>query len=488
GFVVKQIMPEMSISTKDIDYRENETITVSLPADAKGVVTFYLDGAKIGTVNVTDGSASITVPGLEVDKYHVKAVYFGDRNYKSKTVYDGFVVKPIMPEMEINVEDIDYRENETVGLTLPADAKGFVNYFINGKYYKTVPVIKGDASITIPGLEAGEYTIGAYYFGDRNYKPGFVNDTFIVNQIDPECTVTVENITYHENETVTVTVPEDAKGNVTFFLNGEEITVPLDGNEASTVFSGLGAGTYSGTYTYNGDRNYKPFTGSFEFVVAQATPEVTATIENISYHEDGILIVNVNEDATGTVTVIVDDIPYEATIENGVAIVTIPGLQAGDHIAYVIYNGDQNYTNGTTEATFNVAKIDPTIKVDVVSGMHVSTIVEGDDVIVTVTLPEDATGTVKLSIDGGKTWVYADVIDGIAHYTFKGLKAGEYTLLVEYSGDNNYNGISTETTFVVEEAPIPAPAKETLPATGNPILVLLIALCAVGLESFRRKL
>ena len=165
----------------------------------------------------------------------------------------------------------------------------------------------------------------------------------------------------------------------------------------------------------------------------------------------------------------------------GFANVLYNKLGAGKYTVVASYSGND------VNDSFIIKQADPTINIDVKSNMNVSNIIEGDDVIVTVTLPKDATGTVRFSIDNGKHWVYVDIVNGTVQYTFKGLKTGKYTLLVEYSGDNNYNGASVETTFSIEELPMPV-SKETMPNTGNPIIVLLIALCAIGLESFRRKL
>ncbi|MDO5849719.1 MAG: Ig-like domain repeat protein, partial [Methanobacteriaceae archaeon] len=151
SFTVNKVNPTMNIDVDDIDYRENETITVSLPKDAEGTVTFYLNGAKIGTVKVNKGSASITVPGLEAGNYSVEAVYSGDRNYNSYNVSNGFVVKQIMPEMSISTKDISYRENETIKVSLPKDAEGTVTFYLNGTEIGTVKVNKGSASITVPG-------------------------------------------------------------------------------------------------------------------------------------------------------------------------------------------------------------------------------------------------------------------------------------------------------------------------------------------------
>lgn len=287
----------------------------------------------------------------------------------------------------------------------------------------------------------------------------------------------------------------DATGTVTVVLdNGMNQTVDVVNGTATAIFSGLGANDYIVSVIYSGDQNYTSDDVTTVFTVEQATPDVTISVDNITYGEDATVVVTVTgvdgNPVTGNVTFFFDT--EEITVEldeNGTASYTFSGLGAGTYDGNVRYNGNDNYTHVLDQFEFTVYKADPTIYVDVGPNKPVMTeIIEGDDVIVIVTLPEDATGIVGFSLDGGKTWVYADVINGTAKYVFKGLKAGEYNLLVRYFGDENYNPADVNTTFVVEALPAPESPLTTMPNTGNPLLVLLIALAGLGLGSLKRKL
>ncbi len=476
------------VNAKDITYGQKLTVSAKVDPRATGKIIFTINGVN-KTADIKYGYAIATFEGLEAGwNYKVVASYAGDDKFKPNQGEDFFNVYKANPKVTIKADDIDYRENATVTVKVPKDATGTVTFLIDGRFY-TVNVTDGVASIEGPGLEAGFYRVDAKYNGDKNYNSAFINDNFIVKQINPEFTMDIEDIDYREVADVVVSLPADAKGFVVYYLNNEfyKVVNVTDGN-ASFDISGLGAGNYTVGAWYSGDRNYKPMFISENFTVSPIDPNLKGSIESFVYGENGTLILTIDEEAFGNISVDIHGFIYEATIENGTLIIPIDSFDAGDHIAYVIfYSDNENFTGSEIEVPFTIVKADPTINVDVESNMHVDTIVEGDDVIVTVTLPEDATGQVRLSIDGGKTWVYVDVIDGVAHYTFKGLKAGEYTLIAEYLGDNNYNAVSAETTFIVEDAPV-SPLVNTMPKAGNPILVLLIALCAIGLESFRRKL
>ena len=60
----------------------------------------------------------------------------------------------------------------------------------------------------------------------------------------------------------------------------------------------------------------------------------------------------------------------------------------------------------------------------------------GDDAVITVTLPSDATGVVSISV-GGKN--YAIILkDGVGTLPVPNLAYGTYNVTVNYNGDNKY--------------------------------------------------
>ncbi len=494
-FEVYKAIPDVSANVSDIHYRENATVVVTVPSDATGIVYATVDGKNWYNATINNGKANIIIPGLTGGNYTAFVLYTGDDNYTWAFTSDEFKVIRINPDINVSVNDITYGEDATVVVTMANDATGNLTIALSNGMNKTVEIINGTANATFSGLGADYYFLKVSYPGDNNYW-GMTDVTgFNVSQADPNISVAVDNITYGNNATVVVTVPSDATGTVTVVLdNGMNQTVDVVNGTATAVFEDLGAGDYIVSVTYSGDQNYTGDDTTTVFTVEQATPDVTISVDNVTYGEDATVFVTVTgvdgNPVTGNVTFFFDT--EEITVEldeNGTASYTFSGLGAGTYDGNVRYNGNDNYTYVLDQFEFTVYKADPTIYVDVGPNKPIMTeIIEGDDVIVIVTLPEDATGIVGFSLDGGKTWVYADVINGTAKYVFKGLKAGEYNLLVRYFGDENYNPADVNTTFVVEALPAPESPLTTMPNTGNPLLVLLIALAGLGLGSLKRKL
>jgi hypothetical protein len=163
--------------------------------------------------------------------------------------------------------------------------------------------------------------------------------TFAVSKVsDANVTSEIENTTAGEPAVVKVTVPDDATGNVTITIGNITKTVPVTGGENEIIIPGVPVGEHNVTITYNGDDKYNPQTITDKLAVL---PENT-TEDDIKVNDlnNGTLIIEVPENATGTVTVVVDGENYTAVIENGKAIVDLTNATPGDHNVSVIYSGD----------------------------------------------------------------------------------------------------------------------------------------------------
>ena len=72
----------------------------------------------------------------------------------------------------------------------------------------------------------------------------------------------------------------------------------------------------------------------------------------------------------------------------------------------------------------------------------------GQNATVTVVLPDNAQGTVTVNVNGDSCTV---PISGSATLKYNNLVAGDYTVSVIYSGDDNFNGNSASSSFKVNK-------------------------------------
>ena len=252
----------------------------------------------------------------------------------------------------------------------------------------------------------------------------------------------------------------------------------------------LPVGNYTVDLTAVTDENHTSSTNTSSITVNKAPSSVIPTAEDIHVGENATIDVKVApEDATGTVNITVDGKTYtDVPVVNGTAQIIVPGLPADNYTVNVTYSGDDNYLPSQNTTSFEVKKVDPTINVDA------PTITVGEDGIITVTLPEDATGTVTIEIDGIN--YTAPVKDGKAVFNVSNLTVGIHDIKAYYSGDDKYYPANAMGT--IEVLPVDTPKNPQndkiehvntdlrLHETGNPIMVILLVLLALGSCALRR--
>ena len=151
---------------------------------------------------------------------------------------------------------------------------------------------------------------------------------------------------------------------------------------------------------------------------------VLLLLRTVVDYGNGTVVVVVPEDAVGNVTITVDGKNYTAEVVNGTAVVQLDNVTPGTHEVEVIYSGDDKYNSTVKTTDITAPKYDSPINITV------GEIVSGENGTITVTLPENATGNVTVSI-GGKQYS-GEVIDGIAVVEVGNLTAGPTTFVVEY--------------------------------------------------------
>ena len=252
---------------------------------------------------------------------------------------------------------------------------------------------------------------------------------------------------------------------------------------------GLAVGNKTVAVTYWGDDRYDANFTTGQFEVRKISSTVDADSKNIKVGKDENIKITVPDDATGRVIVTIDGVDYSGEIRNGRVTIPVSNLPAGEYTAIVTYYGDDKYLPSTTTTRFEVTKSKAP---NTASGDYIEI---GNDGTVTVNLPEDATGTVTITVDGKK--FTSKVVNGKAIFKIPGLNQGDHKVEVYYSGDDKYDANKTETDIVVDDnTPHPHGGDHgsnndegialSTYETGNPILVLLLILLTVGTTQLRR--
>ena len=445
-FKVNKVDSSIDVAVDTIDFGEDAVISVKLADDATGEVVITVNGEDYTTA-IENGVASVTVSDLKAGDYTVAVKYVGDNNYNGATGSAEFSVSKITPDMDVTVNNIVFGEDLTVNAVLPADATGEVVITVNGKDYSVV-IENGVASATVPGINAGYYTIVVKYAGDNNYNAVDVTKGVNVAKADAALNVIIDSVDYGNVFTVNAVLTgvnnAPLTGDVIVTVNGKDYTVNVVNGKGNVTGVKLAAGSYDFTAKFAGDNNYNAVSDSGKFNVNKVDSAIDVAVSDIKVGEDAVITVKLLSDATGSVTVNVNGKDYTGTVVNGIANVKVSGLKADTYDVAVKYSGDNNYNDAVATSSFTVSKVDPTMDVTV------DGIVFGEDLTVEAVLPADATGKVVIVVDG--TSYTANITDGKATQVVKDLTAGYHTVGVKYGGDDKYNDVVVDGFVIVDKA------------------------------------
>ena len=421
---------------------KNSTLTLTLPADATGIVLAKVDG-KGYYAEVENGNAVIEIPELAPGKYPVDVIYCGDDNYNNASLTTELEIPELLnPELTADVDDmiitVNINENATGKIIVTVGNNSYV------KDASEAPII-----IDVADLPAGTYDVAVEYMGDENFNNATASASVTVPEIppvepkDPNLKASVENTT------VSVSVDKDATGYVVVDVDGTSYYAEVENGNAVIEIPALRPGSYSADVTYAGDENYKNATASVSIVVPDEPvvepkdPNLKASVENTT------VSVSVDKDATGYVVVDVDGTSYYAEVENGNAVIEIPALRPGSYSADVTYAGDENYKNASTTVSITVPDEpvvepkDPNLKAAAVNNT------------ITATVDKDATGNILVDVDG--QGYYAPIKDGKAVINVIGLDEGKYNAVVSYVGDDTFKAANTTVSITVPKKEDPQP-------------------------------
>ena len=353
--------------------------------------------------------------------------------------YDGnnTVVSKEKPKMNVIAEDsIIFGENLTVKVELPKDANPSWVLMSVGEIYYYVKIDDEGVSLwNMTGLEAGIQYIKIGYRGNNKYEAVEVFHTVNVIKANPNLNVFIKDVNYGENLTIYATLNgvnnTNLTGNVIVTINNKNYSVVVINGKGNVSADKLPAGLYNFSATWAGNDNYNGTNISGGFKINKIDSTIAINVEDIKVGENATIIVNLDSDATGNVTITLDNQNYTVAINEGQTIKVIGGLKAGTYDVFVKYIGDNNYNSAQNTTKFTVLKIS-----DYNMNVTVPEFKEGVNSTVGVDLPKDAAGTVTVEIDGKK--YTANIINGTAKVNIPGLGVGDYNITTTYSGDAKY--------------------------------------------------
>ena len=324
----------------------------------------------------------------------------------------------------------------------------------------------------------GQYGYTALYTGDGTFG-GSLSQRLLVSVSVASSTTMVSSSKKTSNlgqsVTLTATVAPQYSGvptgNVDFFADGQPIgSAAMSSGQASVSISTLTQGSHTIEADYSGDANFTPSIGLFTQKVGKASSTVTlvSSLNPATYGQPVTLTANVT-DSDGTAptgTVVFSELGTiygSATLNAGVAQLTLPQLLVGKHSIIAQYSGDSS--DNPSKATFTETILGAPSTTAIASSLNPSNY--GQAVIFTATVTASVgtpDGTVTFK-NGTQALATVNLIAGQAQLSVTTLNTGARTITAIYNGGSTNAGsqnslqqivVAAPTTVVLSVSPNPA--------------------------------
>ena len=434
-----------------------------------GAVYFFLENGKVTNCNFTDNTASSRGGAV----YFLEQGNVTNCNFINNTASEGGGGGIFSNNWYTSADtcifktDSDKNNVNVVNFPPTLNVDNFTTVFNSGEKIafdlktniSSLPVTNGNISINVycknndtwvgnyNCLSGEEWLVelpaGSYYAIYNTEYAGFtpINRTIKIipdYQMYANVTpVTSNNLTV--NITARSNIPNDIiEGKLVFILpNGDEISANYDADGtwwATYEFDDYGDYEVKASYIGLDDVSIKNATISIRNIVPISVKDV-----NVVIGDDANVVVSVPAAINGQIiTITVNGISIDATVNDGKANATFAGLPIGEYVIDVEYLGDgRNSANSTT------AKLTVKIKTELTASAVTTTYNNGKNIVITL---KDSEGnpvsgvSVTVDLNGAKN--YTTDKNGQLKVAVGKLVPKTYTAKISFAGDDLYNGSS----------------------------------------------
>ena len=414
-----------NITTSDLIALDNITINLNFDKKASGKVKLDIDN-KTYWSTVSNGKSKFVISNLKKGVYEYNIYYAGDDNCYSISKNDSFIINFNNLGINLSVKNIYYGEIAKLDYSLTYNITDYLSLYIDDYFLENVSTLHNEYFLY--NLSAGKYNIKVIFNGNDYFDSCQKTVSLEVKKWDP----TINLMAFAgQIGTVNIILNNDATGNITISVNG----VIYKGNltNGTFTFNPLNFTTYNKYFSinYTGDSKYKS-----QYVTKSCYPTgipsyFTVNLTDICYGESIFIKPNIIGGTTGDITISVDG-GSPKTIQIGDTY-ELTDLSVGQHRIYIHYWGDSYHAGYSETFYIMVHKANPVISV--ISSSN------SGKIKVTMNINKGATG--DLSFDfGNKSYSSSINTNGVANINLYNVLPGEYMLIINYSGDRNYNSTS----------------------------------------------
>ncbi|MBR3156567.1 MAG: hypothetical protein IKF13_07110, partial [Methanobrevibacter sp.] len=341
---------------------------------AKKTIKFKINGKTYKVKTNSKGVATLSLKTLKKGTYKIIS-YNKDGLTKTNKVK---VVKSVKTSLTTNMYTFLKKDTKRIKVKLLnafgyAPGKGkIIKFKVNGKTYNRKTNAKGVATLKLPSLKAGAYTVKYSFAGNSLYKKSSAsNKLYVITTKNPTFTVKSTTTFGHGANTpfkVALTAGKVplAKRTVTFTVDGKSYTKTTNTNGIASLTIKLPIGKYVITYKNKAESKVNSKTVSKTITVKERTPTTVTWKSGTSFYQGSnsfkVLLKNSNNQALAskTVKLTVNSKTYTSkTSSSGYATFTV-SLNPGNYTVSFNYDasGDNDNAPSSGSSKIEVAKRD----------------------------------------------------------------------------------------------------------------------------------
>ena len=449
------INPDVSISVSNINKGEKPVAVIHANNTLSGVMDVKLNNSvTVYPVKVSNGVGNVTInEDIAPGKYRATVVFDGDNTFESAEESTVFTVKED-PALSITVNDVTQGED----LVVEVKANNTFNHYVDVKINSTsevypVKVVDGYGKIIISDEFApDDYAATVSYGGDDTFMANENSTNFKVMRYSPNLSIKVDDIVKGDKVFAEITANDTLNGIVEVKLSNSDksyFTKVDNGYGNLTIDEDLAIGTYSATVSFEGNDKFRAEEKSTSFKVEPRgliDPNISVEIDNINKGEHAVAVVHANDTLSGIMELKLNNSGsvYPIKVVNGVGKVTITeDLPAGKYLATVTYIGDDTFKAGEASVAF-------TVKQDLELHISVDNITYGENLVAKISANSSFNGYVNVESSAFDSDYTVKVVDGVGSVRFaESLTPGNYTVTVEYAGDDTFYASKNTAEFTV---------------------------------------